>query len=329
MNLARAIQIQSTPSIYVRAQRTDPTKTKTLRDAFEREMKKRFVALKVAIKRAIVDQDVFGLVQDPSIIGRLVTQVELEPPTHRTFDFPLTQQKKEAFLAWLKKQEELGILETTRIPQFGQAMEESWTDVFIRDSYERGIQRARYEMGKAGYPVPTLEATGGLVGSMSLPIHVERLGVVYSRAFDQLRGITSAMDTQISHILAQGLADGDNPIPLARKLVAVIDGKGMGDLGVTDSLGRFIPAERRARMLARTEIIRAHATGQLAEFSQWKVAGVEVEAEWVTAGFNVCPQCQEKARQGPYTIEQAWNLIPFHPHCRCCWTAKPIEKRVS
>ena len=314
------------PSIHVRVQRADPTKTTVLRDAFERAIRVRFNKLKAAIRTAVVDQDVFGLVQDSSIVGRLVTQAELDVPSHRAFDFPTTQAKKEAFLRWLRKQEELGVLETMRIPQFGQATEAAWTDVFVKDSYARGVQRARYEMGKAGYPVPALEGTGGIVGSMSLPFHSERLGQVYGRAFDGLKGITSAMDMQISHILAQGLADGDNPIPLAKKLLAVIDGKGATEFGIFDSLGRFIPAERRARMLARTEIIRAHAHGTLAEAEMWNVAGVTAEVEFVNAGFNVCPICigfQGKV----YTITEARNVIPVHPHCRCAWIIVPVEKK--
>jgi SPP1 gp7 family putative phage head morphogenesis protein len=319
---ARQIAPASIPSVYVRAQRTDPTRTTVLRDSFEREMRKRFIALKLAIKRAVVDQDVFGLVQSPDIIGRLVTQAELDIPTHRTFDFPTSQQKKDAFIDWLKKQEAAGILETMRIPQFGQAIEEAWTDLFIKDAYSRGVQRARYEMGKAGYPVPTLEETGGLIGSMSLPIHVDRLGTVYARAFDGLKGITSAMDMQVSHILAQGLADGDNPILLAKKLIATIDGVNGQSLGITDSLGRFIPAERRARMLARTEIIRSHSIGLLQEAKMWGVVGVEADVEFVNAGFNVCPIC--RSLQGKiYTIEQAMNVIPVHPSCRCSWIIVP------
>jgi hypothetical protein len=78
---------------------------------------------------------------------------------------------------------------------------------------------------------------------------------LFTRVFSDLKGITSAMDAQISRVLAQGIADGDGPALLARKLVATINGTKMGDLALTDTLGRFIPATRRAMILARTEII--------------------------------------------------------------------------
>ncbi len=107
-------------------------------------------------------------------------------------------------------------------------------------------------------------------------------------------------------------------MPSARKLNAVIKGAG-GDLSLIDILGRFMPAERRAQILARTEIIRAHAEGQLQEFENWKVLQVNVKAEWITAGDNrVCPQCAD-LEGSIFTIEVARGMIPLHAQCRCAW----------
>jgi len=251
---------------------------------------------------------------------------ELSTPTRAQFDFPTSAEKVGAFMDWLSKQQDEGILEVLTMPRVGASLGDPWTNMYVKDTYGRGVARARYDLTGSGYPVPTLEASGGLVASMSTPFHMDRLGVLYTRAFDGLKGITSAMDMQISHVLAQGLADGDNPIRLARKMSHVISGMG-DDLGVKDTLGRFIPAERRARMLARTEVIRAHAQAQLQEFKNWGVAGVNVMAEWVTAGFNVCPLCLDLASKGPYTIEQAMGMIPAHPHCRCAWRPEPVENK--
>jgi SPP1 gp7 family putative phage head morphogenesis protein len=125
------------------------------------------------------------------------------------------------------------------------------------------------------------------------------------------------MEQQISRVLSQGLIDGDNPILLARKLVAVIDGTGAGKLGITDTLGRFIPAKRRAQLLARTEIVRAHHLATVQEYRNWAVQGVVVKAEWMTAGDNrVCNQCADL--QGSiFTLDEIQNMIPLHPQCRC------------
>lgn len=303
--------------------RRDPTKTTGLRNRFAAEMGRRFTALRRLIYKTIVDEDCFGLGPAYKLY---------RPTVHTSFDFPTNQAKVEAFMAWLRKQQDDGILEIISLPRLGQSLGEPWTNMFVKDSYSRGVIRAREQLMSAGYGAPgigdvealPLLGTPALAGVLANPFHVDRVASLYIRTYDQLKGITAAMDTQISTILAQGMADGDNPIQIAKKLNFIISGQG-DSLGVTDSLGRFIPAERRAKMLARTEIIRAHAQAQLTEFKVWGVAGVNVVAEWETAGFNVCPLCLELSAKGPYTIEQAMNMIPAHPHCRCAWRAEPIE----
>jgi hypothetical protein len=85
---------------------------------------------------------------------------------------------------------------------------------------------------------------------------------------------------------------------LARKLVATINGTGMGELGITDTLGRFIPAQVRAEMLSRTEIMRAFNQAQLQEFRNWGVEGISVLAEIKTAGDSrVCEILQRLSEQ--------------------------------
>jgi SPP1 gp7 family putative phage head morphogenesis protein len=145
------------------------------------------------------------------------------------------------------------------------------------------------------------------------------LGLLERKVFTDLKGITDAMSTQISRILTQGFLNGEAPALLARKLVATINGTGMGDLGIKDTLGRFIPAARRAEMLARTETIRCFAESTLQEFKNWGVEGVTALAEWSTAmDDRVCPKCE--SMQGKvFTLDEAEGLIPSHPQCRCVW----------
>ncbi len=310
--------------------RIDPTKTTGLRNRFAAEMGRRFFALRRLIWKALVQDDVFGL--GPAYkMYRPTVHIELTTPGPRKFDFPLLQDKTSAFMEWLQEQERLGILETITLPRLGESLGTPWTNIFIKDSYSRGVIRAREQLMSAGYGAPGLGAgdlplmglPGMTSGIFANPFHSDRLASVFLRSYDGLKGISSAMSMQISHVLAQGLADGDNPITLAKKMNYVISGMGK-DLGITDSLGRFIPAERRAKMLARTEVIRAHHLATVQEYRNWGVAGVNVVAEWVTAGFNVCPICNEIARKGPYTLDQVQNMLPAHPHCRCTTYPRPM-----
>ena len=291
----------------------DPTHTTALRNMFANEMKHRFVELCKVVVETVYAKDCFGLKQ-----GTPIRTYQMSAPMETgAFAYPLSADKIKAFEEWLQQQIDNGILTITELEQLGVGHQEQWTDKYVLDSYKRGVIRARYEMLKAGMAVPAIEATGGIMLALSTPFHIDRLGLLYARVFTDLKGITGAMDTQISRILAQGIADGDGPALLARKMVGAINGTGAGDLGLTDTLGRFIPAQRRAEMLARTEIIRAHHVASVQEYRNWAAENVIVQAEFMTAGdARVCDRCA--SMQGNiYTLDEIEGVIPVHPQCRC------------
>jgi SPP1 gp7 family putative phage head morphogenesis protein len=286
----------------------DPTKTTVLRNLWAKDMKRRFNELIIVIVEAVVTLDCFGL-NNPAF-----TTNQVVPPGNRAFAFMRDPEKIDAFMTWLKRQEEKGILTTSQFQQIGSAINGAWTNIYVADSYKRGLLRARQELQKAG--VPSIEATGGIDASMSTPFHMDRVGVLFTRVFTELVGITATMDTTISRILAQGMIDGDGPKVIARKMKAAIDGTGE-TLAITDKLGRFIPAQRRAMMLARTETIRAYHLAAIQEYRNWGVEGVHVMAEWMTSeDEKVCNICREFEGK-IFTLDEIEPMIPAHPHCRC------------
>ena len=288
----------------------DPTHTTALRNAFAADFRRRFKELAVVLAIGVYQNDCFGLKE------KLHT-FQMAPPPREAYAFLRSQEKIAAFMKWLEKQVELGILTIHDLDQIGTAVETLWTNKYIFDSYKRGVLRARYEMSRLGVDIPPIETVGGIVTLLGLPMHLDRLGLLYTRLFTDLKGITAAMDSQISRILAQGLADGDGPRLLARKLVSTINGTGMGELGITDTLGRFIPAARRAEILARTEIIRAHHLGTIQEYRNQGLFNIVVKAEWKTAGDNrVCTRCASLEGQ-VFTLDEIEPMIPLHPQCRC------------
>lgn len=288
----------------------DPTHTITLRRMFSNAMKRRFNELIAIISKAVVEYDVFGL--------NVVTQ-QMNAPLPGAFSFDMDVDKVEAFLQWLQQQVDAGVLEVSEIPgTLNRPYADAWTNKYITDSYKRGLIRARAEMRKVGMNVPTMDDSGGIEAVMGTPFHVDRVGLLYLRTFEDLKNVTSAMVNQIGKVLTQGMVDGDNPRLLARKLRAVIDGTKAGELGITDTLGRFIPAKRRAEMIARTETIRAHHLATINEYEAWGVTGVNVMAELKTAGdARVCDRCLALEAGGPYTLEVIRNMIPVHTNCRC------------
>lgn len=293
--------------------RSDPTRTTTLRMRFVRQMNRRFGELKRDIRISIVDDDCFGI--QPNVLRVLASA------GRKAFEFARSEEKVRLFMEWLQKQEDAGILEMIRRPEF-PGVESPWTNVFIDSAYARGIRRGRNELRRAGYAVSTFEEiTGGIAGLMNQPYHADRIGVIYSRTFEDLRSVTQVMNAQIRRKiadglttgLARGLAEGKNPLTIARELVKDV-GNRVDKIGIT-----------RARMIARTEVIRAHHVATIAEYERADAEmDVTVKAEWSTAGFAVCPICIDLEQGGPYDLKVIEGMIPAHPNCRC--VALPVVK---
>lgn len=289
----------------------DPTQTTTLRNLMVRESNRRFVNASLLIKKSIIDEDLFGLEINVN-----------NTPGQNAFAFLSDDQKITAFLRWLETMLNQQILEAEGIPQGVNTR--NWLNKYLQDAYQRGVARARQELRKAGYNVPTILASGGMPSIMQVPVHIDTLAMLYTRAFNDLKGITDVMRQQIARILTEGFMAGTNPRRLAREILAAINGTGIGDLGLVDKLGRFIPARRRAEILARTEIIRAHHYANINEYMTWGAYGVSVKAEFKTAGdAKVCSECA--ALEGQiFTLEEILPMIPVHPQCRC--VALPVVK---
>ena len=300
-----------TMSIYTVAKNYDPTHTTALRNAFANAMKLRFVELCKVVRISVDTNDCF------SLRPKHLAAFQMNPIPPEYFRFARSTEKITAFMDWLQQQINAGILQVGFGQQLGSGAEGAWTNLYVLDSYKRGVQRARNELEKIGIKVPTINESGGFNVLFDAPFHMDRIGLIYTRVYAELQGITAQMDTIISRILAQGLIDGDAPAFLAQKLVAAINGAGIGDLALTDKLGRFIPAMTRAMIMARTEVIRAHHLAMIQEYRNWGVEGVVVKGEWMTAGDDrVCPKCAELEGQ-VFTLDVIESMIPYHPQCRC------------
>lgn len=303
----------------------DPTRTATLRRRFVQDMNRRFGLLVRDMREAIVDLDVFGLnraQEEP--IGRVLAAGVAE----EQFDFALDADKINAFDDWI----------ATKINEYlfdhkpGTGMQGSvvpdfkdvWLTEHIDQAYRKGIERARRELETAGIPVNQSPTDPNPIDTaFNNPIHLDRVALVYARSYTSLKSIASSMSSTISDVLAVGMAEGKNPRELARLLNKAITGRG-GTLEITDSIGRFIPAKRRAELLARTEVIRAHHSANMGEYRAAEVQGIRIQVEHTAAGDDrMCSRC-ESLDGNVYSVEEAENIIPVHPQCRC--VAIPVIK---
>ena len=278
----------------------DPTRTTTLRNAFANDAKRRFSKISKEITLLVDTNDSFGLKE----------QVFTNVTSPRSFSFMTDDQKIVAFLAWIRSQIEKNIFDGYAGPEVTDAF---WSNLYVRRAYDKGLERAYSELNKTGQlgsissfsslPKESIVASLG-----ATPINIERARSLYTRVFENLKGITASMSSEMARVLGDGFLKGDNPKVIAKALNSTVSKIG----------------KNRSILLARTEVIRAHHLANIQTYRQAGLQGVKVRAEWSTAGDSrVCAKCA--SLEGIiFDLDTIENMIPLHPLCRC--VAIPIIK---
>ncbi len=295
------------------AAKTDPTGTGSVRANFQKEMRARFAWLKRMVVQAIVEMDVLGINMQQSAQASIAASQFVnafsqnmmpkkmgdQVPGENAFAFTRSSDRVAAFMEWLKQEQQAGILNVTVGTPARNAAEASWMNVYIDTAYKKGLRDSAGKMRKAGAKVKE----SFISNAFNRPIHADRVGLIYTRTFQELEGITAAMDQKIARTLAQGVAEGLNPRQIATNISEDIT-----------AISR-----NRAEVLARTEVIGAHAEASLNAYQEAGIEGVEVEAEWATAGDDrVCDEC-EPMEGKVFSLDESRGMIPAHPNCRCAW----------
>ena len=219
------------------------------------------------------------------------------------YAFQTSPEKVKLFQAWLRAQME-AVLTSKR-------EEELWRR-YAEAGYRKGAGRA-FDDAKRGDRIKAegaqkMEGYRGtrdefLRSSFGQPVAVEKVKLLAGRSFDDLKNVTADMSTRMSRTLTDGLVEGKGPRQVAVDLARDVD-----------------VSEERALVIARTEIIRAHAEGQLDAFDSLGVEELGVEVEWSTAGDGrVCPECESFEGTVYESTADARGLIPAHPNCRCAF----------
>jgi SPP1 gp7 family putative phage head morphogenesis protein len=250
----------------------------------------------------VIDDDAFGLKSPQNKL------TGLQQVPYQAWRFGNDASKVKAFRKWLKSQVDAGIL-----TQVGGISGKPWTADYVDSAYLQGGARAYTDVHAAQLAAESGFYLGGkaqfLRDSFVGITAVKSLEMLYTRSFNELQGVTDWMSQQMSRVLADGFVHGHSPRKIATSLTKTIS-----------NINR-----KRALTLARTEIVRAFAEGQLDAFEKLGVKEVGIRAEWVTAGDGkVCDMCGEM--EGVILkVEEARGLIPRHPNCRCAWV--PADKK--
>lgn len=300
----------------------DPTGTLELRREFIREVERRARNLRGRVRRTV------GYETDALHLKRDAPGSQLSANDHDDrFEFVTRQGLQEQFRRWFDEQLEDALLDpVTRAEVLNGS---HWTAPYVREAYGRGWKQATGRLMQEGVSVT---AEQSIAAVFDLPVAERQLRQLYTRVFENLKGITDDMATAVRQELTRGLAEGVNPRVMARRLNGEVE-----DLTRT-----------RLRTLARTEVINSHSTATLDRFQD---AGVErvVHGEWSTAGDSrVCPICQalegrvmtvQRMREGSFQFDAAGDDVPdslagsyrlqppAHPNGRC--SIIPVVKEAA
>lgn len=273
--------------------RADPTKTGRIREKFAADVVRRFGKLIRALERAL-----------PDIIGGEPVTVITNDTDAPRYEFTRRGEKVTEFMQWLKREAARDVLGIKEGVSMERAARNAWSNVYIDTAYQRSIRQAAGNLKRAGAKVED----SWVETAFNRPVHADRLGLIYTRTFEELADVTEVMARQMSQALALGMAEGRSPLAIAKSLTDRVD-----RIGIT-----------RAKLIARTEVISAHAEASLNTYEEAGVEGVEVEAEWSTAGDDrVCPECADMEGQ-LLPLDEARGMIPLHPNCRCAFLPKVI-----
>lgn len=214
--------------------------------------------------------------------------------------FNTTPEQLQAFKEWLKTQVEYYIT--------GMSDEQLWNK-FIESGFKKGAGRAfddtkpqtQWTEAEGAFYAGTKDQF--LRSAFGQPESVEKVQLLAARTFEELKGMSADLQTKVGRILVDGLTKGDGPVAIAREM------------------GKQLELSRtRAETIAQTELIRAHAEGQLSGLEELGVEEVGVMVEWSTAADDrVCDLC-EPMEGIVLKIEEARGMIPRHPRCRCAFT---------
>lgn len=268
------------------------------------EMARRMRLLREAVKDFIATQDALGLKEKRPLL--------LAAASLRQYEFLTDGKKLTAFSDWLKDQMEKDLLSAINSQglKFGSNTTGPWTTKYIESAYKRGVLNAYLAAKQTAGDITATQAEF-LRDSFNAPETLSKIELLGTRAFEGMKGISGAIATDLNRILAQGLTDGSGPEEIAKEMSDKID-----------SISRS-----RALTIARTEIIHAHAEGQLDSFAALGIEELGINAEWSTAGDDrVCPECEPLEGQ-VFAVDDAHGLIPLHPNCRCTWI--PTDKKVT
>lgn len=265
----------------------DPTRSTFLRNSFLAGLRKQFRIIKRDLFRLIVKEDAFGL--KPTPFDELMTQ-------NRRWAYSNKEEAISNFDRWLADR----INRTVS----SKAEAERWRK-YIERGFEKGVNRAYADTrglrkGVASEAIQESQREQFLRLSLGTASASEKLRLLRFKALRNVEDMAGEMKSRARRVLTDGLVKGLSPREIATGLSKALD-----------------ISQARALTIARTELVTAHAEGQLEAMEQLGITEVGVAVEWsVKAG--ACKLCTP-LKGIVLKVSEARGMIPRHPNCYCAW----------
>jgi SPP1 gp7 family putative phage head morphogenesis protein len=268
--------------------KVDPARLSMVRRPFLADIRRRFAKLKKEITKALVDDDILGLTPPEPLKLFGTAKVTTVWDGVRINAGAADPERLKKFQEWLRARVESGEIELDS--------DNDWTSPYIKSSYKKGVLRAYLQASKnPKYRRGTKEQYLAQFNAGELFTKVQMLA---TKTYTGIKGVTKDLESTLQVTLAKGMIEGRSTSSIASEISERLD-----------------ISRGRAERIARTEIMYAHAEGQLDSLQMLGVGETRLVAEFTTAQDDrVCPKCL--ALEGKlYKLSEARGVIPVHPNC--------------
>lgn len=218
------------------------------------------------------------------------------------YQFKTSEEFQREFLLWLEKTIDTVIFDNTT------DAERFWMNEYIKQAYEQGISFTQAGLQSASPSIvagqeftATLSLSVSTTQKLSTPAHLDRTRLIYSRVFNDMKGVNATMVNQMRNVLADGLFEGIGAREVSKNLVNRVE-----KIGIT-----------RSKLIARTETVRANQMSVIIEGrEQSKFLGIDVKYRWGTSTDERVRSTHRTRNNKIYEDDQIVKLVG-EPNCRC------------
>ena len=273
--------------------KSGPSRMATTQDNFRKEIERRFKALRDALSLLIEERNELDLpanqIDESGPNGPRDIVQQSPADIVDDFEFSTRAGREASFQTWWEDAVESSLIEP--IDRDAILNGEHYSAAHLDNGYKKGIKWADPRLKEFGVDIDDVD----VATTFELPIHQDTARTLYTRTYGQLESVAEHTEQEVARILTDEVAAGEGPRSIARTLTNEVQ-----------SIQRT-----RGRMVARTEVMNAHAYATGNRYQEYGV-------EWANIiTFEPCSQCVEFRDGGPYPVREVQSALPIHPNCVC------------